>query len=176
MRAVLLAFLLVSISACSSTGLPKQVEPVGEFEVDRYLGQWYEIARVDNRFERGLSNVTATYSLREDGGLVVANRGYSTKKSKWKASTGKAYFVGDTDIAHLKVSFFGPIYATYAVFELDKDDYQYAFVSGSSTDYLWYLSRTPTVSAASMEKFNSRVTELGFDLSTVVLVDQTPRN
>lgn len=174
MRAALLLISLVFVSGC--TGLPKNVEPVSEFEVDRYLGQWYEIARLDNYFERGLSNITATYSMRKDGGVVVANRGYSEKKSKWQASTGKAYFVGDEKIGHLKVSFFGPIYASYAVFELDKADYQYAFVSGNSTDNLWFLSRTPMVSVESMEQFKSRAGELGFDINELIIVDQNPRN
>jgi len=174
MRAVLLLSVLVFVSAC--TGLPKNVEPVSEFEVDRYLGRWYEIARLDNYFERGLSNITATYSPREDGGVVVANRGYSEKKSAWQESTGKAYFVGDKNRAHLKVSFFGPVYATYAVFELDKEDYQYAFVSGSSTKNLWFLSRTPTVSEELMEQFKRRAGELGFDTNALILVDHKPRN
>lgn len=174
MRTALLVSVLVFISAC--TGLPKQVEPVAEFEVERYLGQWYEIARLDHRFERGLSNITATYSLRDDGGLVVENRGYSEKKAQWQEATGKAYFVGDSKIGHLKVSFFGPFYGSYAVFELDKQDYQYAFVSGNTTKYLWYLSRTPVVSDESLEGFKSRATELGFDTSTLIVVDQKPRN
>jgi len=176
MRAVFAVVLLTLISACSSTGLPKGVTPVDEFEVDRYLGQWYEIARLDHRFERGLENVTATYSLRDDGGLVVQNRGYSLKKNKWQDATGKAYFVGDSNVGHLKVSFFGPIYGSYAVFELDKEDYQYAFISGSNTKYLWFLSRTPTVSDEVMERFNNRATELGFDLGELIMVDQSPRD
>lgn len=176
MRAVFAVVLLLSISACSSTGLPKGVTPVGEFEVDRYLGQWYEIARLNHFFERGLENVTATYTLREDGGLVVQNRGFSIKKNEWKDATGKAYFVGDSNVGHLKVSFFGPIYGTYAVFELDKEDYQYAFISGSNTKYLWFLSRTPTVSIEVMEQFKTQATELGFDLDEIIMVDQSPRS
>ena len=93
-------------------GLPKNIEPVTGFESDKYLGTWYEIARLDHRFERGLSNVTATYTPRDDGGLVVANRGYSTTKLEWKEAEGKAYLVGDASVGHLKVSFFGPFYAT----------------------------------------------------------------
>lgn len=176
MRAVFVVIMLSLVSACSSLGLPKGVEPVGGFEVDRYLGQWYEIARLDHRFERGLQNVTATYSMRQDGGLVVQNRGYSTKKNKWQDATGKAYFVADSDVGHLKVSFFGPIYGTYAIFELDKADYQYAFVSGSDTDYLWFLSRTPTVSDETMDRFTSRATSLGFDTNELIIVNQEPRN
>lgn len=169
MKIIITLFMVGLLSAC--TGLPKGVEPVVDFESERYLGQWYEIARLNHRFERGLSNVTATYSKRDDGGLIVQNRGYSIKKDEWKDAEGKAYFVGDEDVGHLKVSFFGPFYASYAIFELDKEDYQYAYVSGNSTNNLWYLSRTPTVTEASLERFKKRATELGFDLSELIIVD-----
>jgi len=172
MRVILTLVVFACLSAC--TGIPKNVVPVNSFSVDRYLGQWYEIARLDNRFERGLSNVTATYSLRDDGGVVVENRGYSATDDEWKDATGKAYFVGDKEVGHLKVSFFGPFYASYVVFELDEQDYQYAFVSGNTKKFLWYLSRTPTVSAESVEQFKARAIELGFDLAELVLVDQQP--
>ena len=96
------------------------------------------------------------------------------RDNEWKDATGKAYFVGDKEVGHLKVSFFGPFYASYVVFELDEQDYQYAFVSGNTKKFLWYLSRTPTVSAESVEQFKARATELGFDLAELVLVDQQP--
>ena len=128
--------------------MPENVEPVDEFEVDRYLGRWYEIARLDHSFEKGLSQVTATYSPRKDGGIKVINRGYSAEKQQWKEAEGKAYFVGSNDEAYLKVSFFGPFYGSYVVFELDKKDYQYAFISGPDNDYLWLLARTPNVDSA----------------------------
>lgn len=172
MKARIVFFALVLISGC--TGLPKNVVPVNEFDADRYLGTWYEIARLDHRFERGLTNVTATYSVRKDGGLVVENRGYSSKKGQWQDATGKAFFVGDKTTGHLKVSFFGPFYGSYAVFELDKDDYQYAFVSGNSTKYLWMLSRTPEVSAEVMNDFKSKAGELGFDTSKLIMVSHEP--
>jgi len=169
MKVWILLFAFTLISGC--TGLPKNVVPVTEFDADRYLGTWYEIARLDHRFERGLSNVTATYSTREDGGLVVENRGFSTRKGEWKNATGKAYFVGDKTTGHLKVSFFGPFYGSYAVFELDKDDYQHAFVSGNTTKYLWLLSRTPQVSDQLLENFKTRAENLGFDISKLIMVN-----
>jgi len=172
MKALFVLVLLTMLSAC--TGLPKSVEPVTGFESEKYLGTWYEIARLDHRFERGLSNVTATYSKRDDGGLVVINRGYEAAKGEWTDATGKAYFVGDSAAGHLKVSFFGPFYASYAIFELDKNDYQYAFVSGHNTKFLWLLSRTPTVSDDFLEQFKARVDELVFASEELVLVDQTP--
>lgn len=172
LRNLIFVVLLGVISGC--TGLPKQVEPVSDFELNRYLGTWYEIARLDHRFERGLRNVTATYSMRDDGGVVVSNRGYSEKKGEWKDAQGKAYFVGDANTAHLKVSFFGPFYGSYAVFELDKENYQYAFVSGNTTKYLWLLSRTPTVSDNTLSTFIEKASTLNFDTSKLIMVDHGP--
>jgi apolipoprotein D and lipocalin family protein len=155
----------------SCVGLPDGIEPVKQFEKDRYLGKWYEIARLDHKFERGLSQVTAEYSMREDGGLKVLNRGYNESKSEWSDAEGKAYFVGATDVAHLKVSFFGPFYGSYAVFELDKEDYQYAYITSYNKDFLWFLSRTPIVSAKEKKRFLTTVTELGFDVDALIFVD-----
>ena len=166
-------FLIISLAALlfGCQGLPQGVQPVTGFEVNRYLGTWYEIARLDHSFERGLSKVTADYSLREDGGLRVINRGYSIAESAWKDAEGKAYFVGSQSVGHLKVSFFGPFYGTYAVFDLDKDNYQYAFVSGPDTSYLWLLSRTPTVSPALLDRFIQKAKALGFDTDSLIIVD-----
>ncbi len=150
------------------------MQPVTGFDVNRYLGKWYEIARLDHSFERGLSKVTADYSLRKDGGLRVINRGYSVANITWKEAEGKAYFVGSHDKGYLKVSFFGPFYGSYAVFELDKDNYQYAFVSGPDTAYLWLLSRTPTVSQALLDRFTQKAKTLGFNTKKLILVDQSP--
>ena len=152
-------------------GTPDGVRPVQNFELDRYLGTWYEIARLDHSFERGLSNVTANYSLRDDGGVRVINRGYDANKGEWDEAEGRAYFVGDDDQGFLKVSFFGPIYSSYIVFELDHEDYRYAFISGFNTSYLWLLAREPEIDDALLERFRSRATELGFDLSELILVE-----
>ncbi|MDF1832511.1 MAG: lipocalin family protein [Porticoccaceae bacterium] len=158
------------LSGC--VGIPEGIKPVENFQLDRYLGQWYEIARLDHSFERGLSKVTADYSLREDGGINVVNRGFSAEKNAWQEALGKAYFVGDTDKGHLKVSFFGPFYGSYIVFELDAVGYQYAFISGPNKDYLWLLARTPTVKPEVIEKFISQSNTLGFDMSTLIFVNQ----
>ncbi|MCC5814013.1 MAG: lipocalin family protein [Leptospira sp.] len=151
-------------------GMPKNVVPVKQFEVDRYLGKWYEIARLDHSFERGLSKVSAEYSLREDGGISVVNRGFSETEEKWKEAQGKAYFVDSPSEGYLKVSFFGPFYGSYVVFELDKKDYGYAFVSGPDTGYLWLLARTPTVKPEVVERFKKRSAELGFDTEKLIFV------
>ena len=152
-------------------GTPDGVRPVQGFELDRYLGTWYEIARLDHSFERGLSNVTANYSLREDGGVRVINRGFDTAKGEWDEAEGRAYFVEEDDKGFLKVSFFGPFYGSYIVFELDQENYQYAFISGPNTSYLWLLAREPQIDAALLERFRSRATELGFDLSELIVVE-----
>jgi apolipoprotein D and lipocalin family protein len=152
--------------------MPEGVEPVDDFELDRYLGKWYEIARLDHPFERGLSRVTAEYRMRDDGGVRVVNRGFSAEKGEWDEAEGKAYFVASPGLAHLKVSFFGPFYGSYVVFELDKENYQYAFVSGPKTSYLWLLARTPTVSAEVLQRFIERSQALGFDTQALILVDQ----
>lgn len=153
-------------------GMPQDVKPVNNFELNQYLGTWYEIARLDHSFERGLSNVTAEYRLKDDGGVTVINRGYSKEEGEWQQAEGKAYFVEQTDIGYLKVSFFGPFYGSYVVFELDEEQYQYAFVAGPNTDYLWLLSRTPEVDPDLVAKFMSMAKQRGFDTDQVILVDQ----
>ena len=166
----LLTILLVS----GCTGVPEGIKPVEGFELENYLGKWYEIARLDHSFERGLEQVTAEYSMQKDGGVKVVNSGYSIEKAERKTAQGKAYFVDNLQTGHLKVSFFGPFYGAYVIFELDKDDYQYAFVSGPDRSYLWLLARTPTVSEALKNKFMKRSEELGFDTSKLIFVQQTP--
>jgi len=153
-------------------GMPEGVRPVADFELDRYLGTWYEIARLDHSFERGLSQVTAEYSLRDDGGVRVVNRGFDAASGKWKEAVGKAYFVEGEDLGYLKVSFFGPFYGSYVVFELDHEQYRHAFISGPDTSYLWLLSRTPSVSEAVIGRFLERAAAVGFDTDGVIFVDQ----
>ncbi|TDR14028.1 lipocalin family protein [Marinomonas communis] len=161
--------LVVLLTGCTSA--PKGIEPVQEFELSKYLGTWYEIARLDHSFERGLSNVTAEYSLRKDGGVRVINRGYSAEEGKWEQAEGKAYFVEDSDTGYLKVSFFGPFYGAYVVFNLD-ENYQQSFVSGPDRSYLWFLSRTPTVSEADKQRFIQAARAKGFDTDELIFVEQ----
>jgi apolipoprotein D and lipocalin family protein len=147
------------------------VKPVDNFKLDKYLGKWYEIARLDHRFERGLSRITADYSLRDDGGVRVLNRGYSAKENEWKEAEGKAYFVKGTDQGYLKVSFFGPFYGSYVVFELDHENYQYSLVCGPDKSYLWILSRTPEMKKDVQDKLVAKAAALGFDTSKLIFVD-----
>lgn len=156
------------LSGC--VGLPENIKPVNNFQLERYLGKWYEIARLDHSFERGLSKVTAEYSLREDGGVRVINRGYSVEKKKWKQAEGKAYFVKSPDLGYLKVSFFGPFYGAYVIFELDHEGYQYSLVSGPDHSYLWLLSRTPEIDNEKKSMLLSKAARLGFDTSQLIFV------
>ena len=163
--------LLLGITAC--TGKPDNIKPVENFKADKYMGQWYEIARIDHRFERGLSQVTANYSLRDDGGVKVVNRGYSAADKTWKESVGKAYFVNSKDQGHLKVSFFGPFYGSYIVFDLEPENYNYALISGPDKSYFWLLSRTPTMDAALQAALIDKAVALGFERDKIIMVDQS---
>ena len=166
----LLTVLCLLLTGC--VGMPENVKPVDNFNLEKYLGTWYEIARLDHSFERGLTRVTATYSLRSDGGVKVVNRGYSAEKQRWKEAIGKAYFVKNPDIGYLKVSFFGPFYGAYIVFELDHAHYQYSLVSGPDKSYLWILARTPTIKASTKDFLIAKAAALGFDTHKLIFVEQ----
>ncbi|CNJ04069.1 MULTISPECIES: outer membrane lipoprotein Blc [Yersinia] len=158
--------------ACSVTP-PKDVKIVDNFQLPRYLGTWYEIARLDHSFERGLDHVTANYSLRDDGGVKVINRGYNANKQQWQESVGKAYFIGSPQQASLKVSFFGPFYGGYNVIDLD-DEYQHALIAGPNRDYLWILSRTPTIDSQTRDRLVAVAKNYGFPVEDLIWVKQTP--
>ncbi|MBS0496662.1 MAG: lipocalin family protein [Proteobacteria bacterium] len=170
MRLLPLFLLIVLFGGCVS--VPQNVAPVDGFELNRYLGKWYEIARLDHSFERGLANITAEYSLREDGGVKVVNKGFSVADNKWKEAEGKAYFVRDPQEGYLKVSFFGPFYGAYIVFELDKENYQYAFITSYDKSYLWLLARTPVVSDEVLNRFVQKSGELGFATDKLIFPKQ----
>ncbi len=163
-------FILIAALLSGCTGIPKGILPVDSFDSERYLGKWYEIARLDHSFERGLESVTAEYSSRDDGGINVKNRGFSTKDQKWKEVTGKAYFVGSSDIGHLKVSFFGPFYGSYIILDIDKQDYSYSLVAGPNRSYLWFLSRKPFLPEAKVNELKAKAERLGFDTSKLIFV------
>jgi apolipoprotein D and lipocalin family protein len=170
-RLLIVVTLVLAVTGCM--GVPENAKPVQGFELDRYLGTWYEVARLDHSFERGLSAVTATYSMRDDGGVRVVNRGFHAKDERWSEAVGKAYFVGETDTGQLKVSFFGPFYGAYNVIALDKDTYQWSLVSGPNTDYLWILARTPELSPVIVERLVGLAREVGFDADALIFVDHS---
>jgi len=164
----LLMLLALLFTGC--VGIPENIKPVDNFNAERYLGKWYEIARLDHSFEKGLTRVTADYSLRDDGGLKVINRGYSAKHNAWKEAEGKAYFVKGSDHGYLKVSFFGPFYGAYIIFELDHENYQYALVCGPNKSYLWLLARSPLIKDDIKDALIAKATALGFDTAKLVYV------
>ena len=155
-------------------GLPRGAWPVRGFDLERYLGKWYEIARIDTCFEKNLDNTTAEYSMNDDGSIRVVNSGYDLKRDRWRDSIGKAKPIEDPDVARLMVSFFGPFYSSYNVVELDPE-YKYALVVGRNTDYLWFLSRTPEMPEEVKELFVSKARALGFDTDRLVWVEQGTR-
>jgi apolipoprotein D and lipocalin family protein len=166
------AMVLGGLLSPGCVGIPENIKPVEPFEATRYLGKWYEIARLDHSFERGLTRVTATYGLREGGGLTVVNRGWSAKDGTWKSATGKAFFVQGPRRGYLKVSFFGPFYGSYIVFELDQEGYQHALVAGPDKSYLWLLARTPKMDPAKRQEWVDKAKALGFDTAKLVFVAQ----
>jgi apolipoprotein D and lipocalin family protein len=164
----LLFFIPILISAC--VNIPKNVSPVTGFDIQRYLGTWYEIARLDHSFERGLEKVTAEYSLRDDGGIKVVNRGFDPEKNRWKETIGKAYFVGDSNLGRLKVSFWGPFYGAYNIIALDKKNYSYSMVCGPNKSYLWILSREPHMEAPLRSELINKAKTFGFETDTLIFV------
>lgn len=167
---VLFAAFLILMAGCSTTP-PDGVQSVSPFDVNRYLGQWYEIARLDHSFERGLSEVSATYRLQEDGSLEVINKGYDAKRDKWKSATGRALFTGPKTQGSLKVSFFGPFYGGYHVIALDQVGYQWAMISGPDRDYLWILARDKSIAPKVREALVKQATDLGFATQKLIWVE-----
>ena len=165
--------LILALTASGCLGLPDGAEPVGDFELDRYLGRWYEIVRLDHRFERGLSRVSAHYSLRDDGGVRVLNRGFDAESQQWEEAEGRAYFVAGPDTGRLKVSFFGPFYGAYNIIDLDPD-YRHALVAGANTDYLWVLARDPRPDSAVVDRLVEKARSLGFPTGELIRVEHDP--
>ena len=164
-------FCALTLAGCS-TAPPAGINPVGQFELNRYLGKWYEIARLDHSFERGMSDVSANYQLQDDGSVKVINRGYDTQRQAWKEAIGRALFIGDSQTASLKVSFFGPFYGGYHVIALDQQNYRWSLVAGPDRDYLWFLARDKTLPAEVREQLLSQAKALGFATDKLIWVEQ----
>ncbi|MGZ8190394.1 MAG: lipocalin family protein [Methylococcaceae bacterium] len=163
---------LFAVLLTGCTGIPEGVTAVDGFEVKRYLGTWYEIARLDHRFERGLDNISATYTLRDDGGIDVVNQGWISKSSEWKKAVGKAYFVEKPDKGRLKVSFFGPFYGGYNIIELDKINYAYSMVAGPDKSYFWILSRTRKLPKETLDELIVKAKTMGFATDKLIFSKQ----
>ena len=154
----------------SCTTIPKGAVAVKPFDIEKYLGKWYEIARMDFRFERDLNNVTANYSRNDNGTIKVDNRGYNYVEKEWKQAIGKAKPAGQPDEARLKVSFFGPFYSAYNVIALDSE-YKYALIAGENLKYLWILSRETTVPESIKNSYLKIAQDLGFDIAALIWVE-----
>ncbi len=163
--AIIAGILLIILPGCKT--IPKGVKAVKPFDPAKYMGRWYEIARMDFRFERNLEQVTATYTLQENGIIRVDNRGYDTVQRKWKQSIGRAKASGTLDEGKLKVSFFGPFYAGYNVIAIDPD-YQYALIAGKNRKYLWLLSRQKTVPEEIRESYLRLASQYGYNTKLLV--------
>ena len=172
MKNVFFAIALISAILSGCTGIPNGVKAIDGFEINRYLGTWNEVARLDHRFERGLTKISATYTLRPDGGVKVINKGWNQADGKWEQAEGKAYFVGQPDNGRLKVSFFGPFYGGYNIIELDKKDYAYSMVTGPDRSYFWILSRTPQLPKKTLEALIKNAKQLGFATDKFIFADQ----
>jgi apolipoprotein D and lipocalin family protein len=168
-----LRLLTVMVALPGCVGAPEGLTPVSGFEVERYLGRWYEIARLDHSFERGLTDVTAEYASRSDGSISVTNRGFDPAKGRWRESQGVARFTSDASVASLKVSFFRPFWGGYNVLALDRGGYRWAMVAGPSRSYLWILSREPTLDPAVLASLRDQAHRWGFDTQALIVVSHS---
>lgn len=158
---------ILFIWSCNTQQIPEGAKAIQNFDKSKYLGKWYEIARLDFTFEKDMDNTMAEYSLNTNETIKVINSGYNYKKEKWSKVEGKAKFIGSDEVAELKVSFFGPFYAPYNVIALE-GDYTYALVVGKNTDYLWILSREKTIPNDIKEEFLAIAKNLGFNTEKLV--------
>jgi apolipoprotein D and lipocalin family protein len=167
----ILGITLCTLLLAGCVAAPKGVSVVESFDLDSYLGTWYEIARLDHRFERDLSHVSATYTKRKDGGIDALNRGFNRQTNSWKDARGRAYPVSETGVASLKVTFFWPFYAGYNVIELDHQGYQYAMVCGPDRSYLWILARQQQLDKSIVRRLVDKAQELGFKADELIYVE-----
>lgn len=177
MKQVFIALLIIAgLSACAPSeknmNIP-ETTPVTGFELDRYLGTWYEIARFPHTFEKNLVGVTATYSMKDNGMVKVVNSGYkNTLDGKHKTANGKAKFAGDPDTGHLKVSFFLFFYGDYKIMKLDMEHYQWALVGSATSNYLWILGREPQMDEDIYQDLLNEAVSRGYDLTKLEKVPQ----
>ena len=170
-RRALLIAAAATLTAC--TAPPEGVTPVMPFDVSRYAGKWYEVARLDHSFERGLTDVSASYKLQADGSVEVVNRGFAAEKGEWKQVVGKALFTGDANRASLKVSFFGPFYGGYHVIALDQAGYRWSMVIGPNRDYLWILARDKVLPDAVRTQLLAQAKQVGIAVDQLIWVTHT---
>lgn len=161
---VLLTFLL---TGCNSKATPV-VNPIQNFDAERYMGTWYEILRLPHSFEKNLVKVTAEYRLNEDGTVEVTNRGFNSDKRRWKTAIGLAKPI-ESLRASFDVTFFWPFSGGYYIAELGQN-YEYAVVVSDNHDYFWLLSRTPKLSQGLVDEITARAYDWGFDIDALIHV------
>ncbi|MFI3292129.1 MAG: lipocalin family protein [Rikenellaceae bacterium] len=169
---LLISFSILLILCSAPTCVAENVDntPVSEFDLERYMGKWYEIARLDNRYERNLSEVTAEYTLDNDLNITILNRGFNTHELEWKEAYGK----GETTPINgqLKVSFFLFFATDYNVMALG-DNYEWALVGSKSHKYLWILSRTPSLDEDTLSHIMGLAHERGYDVEALNIIEHT---
>jgi apolipoprotein D and lipocalin family protein len=148
----------VSLLLCGCLGAPRGVDPITNFDAGRYMGDWFAVMRIENSFERGLSNVSATYSIRPDGYVGVVNRGFDRAKCRWRSIEGRASFQGAPNIASLA---------------LDHEHYRWAMVAGPTRGYLWILAREARLDQVRIDTLMEKARELKFPIEELVSVDHS---
>ncbi len=169
MKIITSSLMLIFAASCMAVPKTTAIPAVGNFNVEKYLGTWYEIARLPHTFEKNLQYVTATYTLLENGKIQVLNRGYNTKKEIWKDAEGKAWIPDSAKPSELKVSFFWPFSAAYRIIYLE-EDYSLAIVTSSKFNYFWILSRTPEISEEYYTRLIAKAKNWGFDTGKIIKV------
>jgi apolipoprotein D and lipocalin family protein len=170
--AVLSALCCCALLVACSTAPPAGLQAVTPFDVQRYQGTWYEIARLDHSFERGMTDVSARYTVQDDGSVQVINRGFNAQKNEWKQAVGKALFTGPSDRGSLKVSFFGPFYGGYHVVALDPQ-YRWSMVVGPDRDYLWILARDKQLDPVQKDQLLRQAQDFGLATDALIWVSHT---
>lgn len=170
---LIISLFIFIAGGCGQNKNMERTKTVEKLELEKFLGTWYEIARFDHSFERGMQGVTATYSMREDGKIKVLNQGYKgSLDGPLKQAIGKAKIPNAQEAGKLKVSFFWIFYGDYFVLELDDINYQWAVIGSSSEKYLWILSRTPQLEESVQQDLLEKIQKRSYPLENLIWVDQ----
>lgn len=169
----LLTLVMITLAVTCKNNMKKEIKTVPVVDLNRYIGKWYEIARYDHSFERGLQATTAEYAFRDDGMISVTNSGHvGSPQGKLKVAHGKAKQPNPQDPGKLKVSFFLWFYGDYYILDLDEVNYSYVLIGSSSDKYLWILSRTPQMEKEVLDMLLNKAREFGYDTDKLIFVEQ----
>jgi apolipoprotein D and lipocalin family protein len=159
--------IMTTLNSCKTTN---ELSTVQKVDITKYLGTWYEIARLPNRFEKDMKCVTATYSLKKNGKIKVLNKGFKITKNKYVSAKGTAWIPNNNFPGRLKVRFFWPFSGDYYIIALD-ENYQYALVGDPSRKYLWILSRTPVLDQKTYDMLVKLAKDKGFDTDNLLKIE-----